>query len=226
MVLTMIEVFIVFVVVVIAAVMAVPMVVSLPQLVVVWAVFGPGPLVLRVILPVGVLVPAYAFWPIFGVPGDLIALEMLNLALVLWLAKGIHFGTFQFTLGQVMLATTACAVLAVLLAQVPIGHYLPPLEILAAASTIPAVTVVSIWAALSPRPLWQRFGVATLLGLGFVVSIDACFAPLSRRDPDWNIDWAFLASVILGLHSLIVVGIARWWTQEAVVDEWHLSSTS
>lgn len=199
------------------AVVVIAMVVSLPQLMALWAVASPESLPRRLILPLGVL----TFTSILPGRIDLtivIGLEMLKVALVLWLVKGAHDRTLRFTLGQIMVATAACAVLLAVLSQTPVRYAWPSLETLAAGSTISAVTLVSIWAVLSPRSIWQRTGVVILLVSGCVLSIGECFPQERHWDP------MFIATAALTVHALIVMRAAQLWAKAVAAGEWCLPS--
>lgn len=191
------------------------------QLLAAWAAVSRRRRAWRLIVPVvGTLVLIAIIQGIVGTWAasaaiEVLGLEMVKIALVLGIARRLAERRLTFSIREILVATTLCAVLLVAFRSREILVHLPNLDGLAIASVFSSLTIAALWAALSPIRLWQR---STALGLTLTASSLAMprlawphLGPVSN-----SLIWMLL----FGLHAFIVVRAAKEWAS------WHSPQTA
>lgn len=184
--------------------------ITLPQVVAAWAVINSRA------VP-GRLLAALGLWGLYGLifqaVGSLpvavvVGLDMLAVAVPLWLVRLKREGRLQFTLSGIFLIITGIALLLGLCLRIGVAFDPDVLKIIGLYSLFPATTLVAIGVAVSRRPRYQR---TTALGAWLVIGA-VTLAGLMTRIDVWA---ASVWSVVpLAWHALLVIGITRLWMRE------------
>lgn len=182
--------------------------VSATQLVAAWAVVSRRPLAWRLAVPIVGMFSLWIGWRATEEPDNagamitLLSLEMLKVALVLAIAKGIAQHGLQFSLRGMLVVTALCAVLLAAFGYVQQGNYLEDFSLMAVLSLFSTITIAALWAALSPIHPAQR---ASLLALVICASAIVLW-------PSWvGLVVLLLFLLAFTTHALIVVAAARVW---------------